>query len=162
MRFPAMLLALGLGTTALVGLGSAQTPDNQASPSQVESAYTGTNTRVMLVAQVDGAKKAMTPKTEAATSKAAGSEEDSPRLPNNYGKLELSGEQKDQVYAIQKKYEAQIESLEKQLKELKAKRDAELSGVLSASQKTKLKEIQATPKTKKAKPAAPAAAKETK
>ncbi|MBA4031211.1 MAG: hypothetical protein C0478_10035 [Planctomyces sp.] len=155
-----MLLALGLGTTALVGLGIAQTPDNQTSPSQVESASTGTTTRVMLVAQADGAKKAMTPKAE--TTDKATTKEDSPRLPNNYGKLELSGEQKDQVYAIQKKYEAQIESLEKQLKELKAKRDAELSGVLSASQKTKLKEIQATPKTKKAKPAAPAAAKETK
>lgn len=104
----------------------------------------------MLLAQAEGSKKAMTPKAEA---KASEDNEDSPRLPNNYGKLELSGEQKDQVYAIQKKFEAEIESLEKQLAALKAKREAELLNVLTAAQKEKLKSIQATPKTKKAKTA---------
>ncbi|QDV29347.1 hypothetical protein Spb1_12330 [Planctopirus ephydatiae] len=105
-----------------------------------------------LLAQTDGAKKAMSPKTEAGA-KPADDKEDSPRLPNNFGKLELSGEQKDRVYTIQKKYAAEIESLEKQLADLKAKRDAELQGVLTAAQKEKLKSIQSTPKTKKAKTA---------
>ena len=47
------------------------------------------------------------------------------RLPNYYGKLDLSGEQRDKIYGVQANYNGQIEALERQIAELKAKRDRE-------------------------------------
>ncbi len=73
----------------------------------------------------------------------------SPRLPNNFGKLELSDAQKDQIYAAQARYNGQIDVLEEQIKSLKEKRDAEIEKVLSLAQKQKLKTLQTEPKKKK-------------
>lgn len=73
----------------------------------------------------------------------------SPRLPNNYGKLDLSDAQKDQIYTAQAKYNGQIDALEEQIKSLKEKRDDEIEAVLTAAQKQKLKALQSETKRKK-------------
>jgi len=79
------------------------------------------------------------------------------RLPPNYGKLGLTDAQKDKVYAIQEKYDSQLDALEEQIKSLKAKRRAETEAALSVEQKKILKDLtdeakekDANPKTKKA------------
>ena len=72
------------------------------------------------------------------------------RLPNHYGKLNLTDDQREKIYKIQKDYKAQIDSLKKQLAEIDAKKDAECAEVLSASQKTILGEILAQIEKKKA------------
>ncbi len=63
------------------------------------------------------------------------------RLPNNYGKLELSGAQKDSIYQVQDKYGSEIDALIKQVESLRQKRDAEIAAVLTAEQKDKLKAL---------------------
>jgi len=71
------------------------------------------------------------------------------RLPGPYGKLDLSGEQKDQIYAIQKKYEAEIDELEAKLKALHDRQETEIQGVLTDAQKSKLAELVAAGKERK-------------
>ena len=82
------------------------------------------------------------------------SEEKKPtnRLPSNYGKLGLTDAQKDKVYAIQEKYDAQLDALEEQIKSLKAKRGSETEAVLSVEQKKILKDLTDEAKEKDAKP----------
>ena len=63
------------------------------------------------------------------------------RLPSNYGKLGLTDAQRDKVYAIQEKYDAQLDALEEQLKALRAKRASEVEAVLSVEQKKILKDL---------------------
>ena len=62
----------------------------------------------------------------------------SPRLPNNYGKLGLTAEQKNEIYAIQARHNGQIDALEEQIRQLKEHRDAEIVAVLSDKQREKL------------------------
>lgn len=71
------------------------------------------------------------------------------RLPNNYGRIGLSEKQRNDIYSIQAKYRDQIEALEKQLADLRAKRDAEIEAVLTPEQKQKLEELKAAPSTEK-------------
>jgi Spy/CpxP family protein refolding chaperone len=82
-----------------------------------------------------------------ATSKASASGTDADekggfRLPNNYGKLELTDKQKGEIQAIQGRFNPRIDALLKQIDELRDQRDAEIEAVLTASQKTKLKSLQ--------------------
>ncbi len=63
----------------------------------------------------------------------------SPRLPNNYGKLGLTAEQKNEIYTIQARHNGQIDALEEQIRQLKENRDAEIVSVLSDMQREKLK-----------------------
>lgn len=63
------------------------------------------------------------------------------RLPNYYGRLYLSDQQREQVYAIQNRYKAAIEDLESQLEQQKGKRDAEIEGILTPDQRKKLKSL---------------------
>ena len=74
------------------------------------------------------------------------------RLPSNYGKLGLTDAQKDKVYAIQEKYDAQLDALEEQIKSLKTKRSSETEAVLSPEQKKILKDLTDEAKEKDAKP----------
>ncbi len=83
-------------------------------------------------------------KTPAKRKKAKG------RLPNNYGKIGLANEQRQQIYGIQVKYRPQLEELEKQIKALRAQRDAEIEAVLTDSQKQRLAELQEAAKKKRA------------
>jgi Spy/CpxP family protein refolding chaperone len=71
------------------------------------------------------------------------------RLPNYYGKLDLTDAQKETIYTLQAKYGGQIDALEDQIKMLKDKRDAEIEAVLTDVQKQKLKTLQADAKKKK-------------
>lgn len=76
------------------------------------------------------------------------------RLPANYGKLGLTDAQKDKVYAIQEKFDGQLDALEEQVKALRAKRSSETEAVLSVEQKKILKDLtdeaKEKPKAKKA------------
>lgn len=63
------------------------------------------------------------------------------RLPRNYSKLGLSDKQKKKIYQVQAKYEVQIEKLSQQIAALKAKEKAEVEGVLTAAQKSRLREL---------------------
>lgn len=71
------------------------------------------------------------------------------RLPNNYGKLDLTSSQKQKIYDAQNKYREQIEALEKQIADLAAKRAAEVEAVLTPEQKTKLAELSGKSAAKK-------------
>jgi Spy/CpxP family protein refolding chaperone len=62
------------------------------------------------------------------------------QLPQGWGKIGLTDEQKQKVYKVQAKYNEQIDKLEAQIKELKEKRDTERYEVLTAEQKKRLKE----------------------
>jgi colicin import membrane protein len=70
------------------------------------------------------------------------------RLPNNFGKLGLSDEQKEKVYAVQAKYAGEIAQLQKQLADARAKIKTESEALLTADQKAKLAEILAEAKKK--------------
>lgn len=61
------------------------------------------------------------------------------RIPNGWGKLNLSPEQKKNIYEIQAKYKKQVEDLELQIEELKTKQLEDMEGVLTADQLSKLK-----------------------
>lgn len=77
-------------------------------------------------------------KTTAEPAKTEAKKEPKGRLPNNFGKLGLSDEQKDKVYAVQAKYAEEIARLQKQLAEVRAKVKVETEALLTADQKTKL------------------------
>jgi hypothetical protein len=62
-------------------------------------------------------------------------------LPQYWGRLGLSDEQKQSIYKIQNKHDAEIDKLEAKIKELKDVRLREMRAVLSADQKKKLEEI---------------------
>ncbi|MBY0513347.1 MAG: hypothetical protein K2P78_05490 [Gemmataceae bacterium] len=62
-------------------------------------------------------------------------------LPQNWGKLGLTDAQKQDVYKIQNKYNADIDKLEAQIKDLKAVRDKEMKAVLTPEQKKRLDDI---------------------
>src|SRR5215204_5040750 len=63
------------------------------------------------------------------------------QLPQNWGKLGLSDEQKQKVYEVQAKHRAKIEALERQMAELKDQQKKEMDGILTTAQKARLREI---------------------
>ena len=75
------------------------------------------------------------------------------RLPNNYGKIGLDVKQKESIYAIQARYVAELDELEKRIEMLKEERDKEIYDVLTEEQKAALKILLDKRKTGK-KPAA--------
>jgi hypothetical protein len=75
------------------------------------------------------------------------------RLPVFYADL-VDGTQREKIYALQEKYDAQIAPLAEQIKDLQAKRDAEIESVLNAEQKAKLEKARADAKAKAAERAA--------
>jgi Spy/CpxP family protein refolding chaperone len=62
-------------------------------------------------------------------------------LPMNWGKLGLTDAQKQDVYTVQGKYNAEIDKLDAKIRELKAARDKEMKAVLTPDQKKRLEEI---------------------
>lgn len=60
------------------------------------------------------------------------------RLPAYYAKIGLSEAQRKSIYAIQNKFEAQIEELEKKIADLKSQQTAEIEAVLTDEQKKAL------------------------
>jgi Spy/CpxP family protein refolding chaperone len=81
----------------------------------------------------------------------SGQEKDKARgqLPQGWGKLNLTAEQKQKVYSIQSKYKQEIERLQKQIEEAKDKQRKDLQAVLTAEQKAKLREMVTGEKTEK-------------
>ena len=66
------------------------------------------------------------------------------RLPNFYGQIGLSDEQRDKVYGIQQQYRDQIRDLQQKLNELKDKQTAEIDAVLTPDQLKKVEELKAS------------------
>ena len=81
-----------------------------------------------------GAPKA-DPKTVKVEAKAKG------QLPQNWKQLGLTDEQSQKVYKVQAKYNGDIDLLEAQIKELKAKMSKERSEILTPEQKKRLEDI---------------------
>lgn len=61
------------------------------------------------------------------------------RLPNHFGKLDLTDDQRQSIYKIQDKYDSEIDQLEAKLQELKNLRQKEIEGVLTKEQQSRLK-----------------------
>ncbi len=70
------------------------------------------------------------------------------RLPAYYKDV-VTDEQRDQVYAIQAKYEKQLSELQGQIDAVKAKQNDEIDALLSAEQKEKLATVRAEADAKK-------------
>lgn len=62
------------------------------------------------------------------------------QLPQGWGKLGLSDDQKKKIYDIHEKHQTKIDELEKQIKDEKEKMTKEQGAVLTAEQKAKLKD----------------------
>jgi hypothetical protein len=69
------------------------------------------------------------------------------RLPAFYADI-VDGSQKEKIYALQEKWGKQIDALAEQIKDLQKQRDAEIEGVLTPEQKTKLEKSRAEAKAK--------------
>ena len=83
------------------------------------------------------------------------------RVPSGYSKLGLTDQQKEKLYKIQAEYYPKIQALEKQLDDLRDKREKEFVSVLTAPQKRLLAEAgQKKKAAAEAKKAVKAAAKE--
>jgi|GEM_PF-5915208 len=75
----------------------------------------------------------------------------STRLPNGFGKLELSDLQKEKMREVMGHYNAQIDELEAKMTVLKEKRDADVQSLLTAPQKKKLAALESESKSNKKK-----------
>ncbi len=62
-------------------------------------------------------------------------------LPQNWGRIGLSDEQKQDIYKVQAKYNDEIDKLEAKIREMKAARQKDMEKVLTADQKKKLLDI---------------------
>lgn len=98
----------------------------------IASGIVGVYGRPVAVAQEAG--KAAAKAEKEADAKGAKKVSSGDRLPANYAKIGLSEDQKKKIYEVQNKFEAQIDSLEKQIADLKAKQKAEVESVLTPEQ----------------------------
>ena len=65
------------------------------------------------------------------------------RVPAHFGQVGLSGTQKEKIYAVQSEYNDRIADLQKQIRELETRRDAEVESVLTPGQKKQVEELRA-------------------
>ena len=72
------------------------------------------------------------------------------RLPNYYGQVGISEEQRQNVYRIQSEYEERIEKLLDELEELRADRDAEVAGVLTDEQQAEVDRLRKAARDRRA------------
>lgn len=63
------------------------------------------------------------------------------QLPQGWKKLNLSPDQVQKIYAIQGQYKKKIQSLEEEIKDLRAQEKTEMGKVLSDQQKIELRKI---------------------
>ncbi len=92
-------------------------------------------------AQEKGGKKEAPEPKEKDSSKDAPEKGDKGQLPTYWKQLGLSDEQKAKVYKLNAKYAGEIDKLEAQIKEMKAKLAKERNEILDPAQKKKLEEI---------------------
>jgi len=71
------------------------------------------------------------------------------RLPNNYGKIGLSNEQKTEIYAVQAKYKAQLKELADKIAAIRSEQQKAIDSVLTEEQMKKLEEVLAASKKKR-------------
>jgi Spy/CpxP family protein refolding chaperone len=72
------------------------------------------------------------------------------RLPANWGKLGISEEQRQRIYAMQIKAHDRIEALERELEQLKTQLEQAELAVLTPQQRARLAEIEAEARAKRA------------
>jgi Spy/CpxP family protein refolding chaperone len=72
-----------------------------------------------------------------------------PRLPNYFGKLNITDDQRGKIVDTLIDYNEQIDALEEQIQELRTKRDAEVRAVLTDRQRETLGELEAEAKKKR-------------
>jgi Spy/CpxP family protein refolding chaperone len=63
------------------------------------------------------------------------------RLPQNWGKIGLTDDQKKEIYKIQHKYDTEIDKLDAKIKELRKTKDTEIKAILTPDQQKRLAEI---------------------
>ena len=99
-------------------------------------------TMLVAAAPAQGPAKpsAKAPAKPAATSTTPARKKPRGRLPAYFGKV-VSAKQRDQIYSIQAKYNAQIEKLQAQLKTLIAQRDGDVEQVLSTEQRAEVQQL---------------------
>ena len=86
---------------------------------------------------------ASTPTNSSATTKPTGKTappDVTHRVPSGYSKLGLTDQQKEKLYKIQAEYYPKIQGLEKQVDDLRDKREKEFESILTAPQKRLLAE----------------------
>ena len=74
------------------------------------------------------------------------------RLPNHFGKLGISDEQRTRIYAIQADYDDRVDALLAQIEELVADRDNDIDAVLTDGQRARLRELRAEARNKRESP----------
>ena len=75
------------------------------------------------------------------------------QLPPNWGKLELTAEQKSEIYKIQSKFKGELKKLKEQEMELRAEEKRQMVKILTPVQKKKLEELAIGSKDKEKAPA---------
>ena len=81
---------------------------------------------------------------------AAAEEKLTGRLPNYYGMVGVSDEQRQTIYRIQADYDLQVDALLEELEELRDERDAKVAEVLTEDQVKKVQELRAAARAKRA------------
>jgi len=82
------------------------------------------------------------PYSVVAKDEAAARSGDGPRrVPPHFAKLDLTGDQKNRIYAIQEQYDGKIDALLAEVERIKQQRDSEIESVLSAGQRADLKKL---------------------
>jgi Spy/CpxP family protein refolding chaperone len=74
------------------------------------------------------------------------------QLPQGWGKLGLSDEQKQKIYSAQSKFREKIDGLQKQIADLRDQEKKDMESVLTDAQKTRLREIMSNRAPAEAKP----------
>lgn len=102
--------------------------------------------------QKQTANKPAAPAPEAKTVAAAAdhAKSSAPHLPGGWAHLNLSNDQRAKAVAVLQKYAPQIKQLQMQLSDLRNKREAEMTALLTDQQRTQLAEAKAAAKAKAA------------
>lgn len=70
------------------------------------------------------------------------------RVPTYFSKVGLTPEQKEKIYAIRGKHQAQVDELKRQLEEVQAQEMVACESVLNEAQKKQLEQFRNAPKAK--------------
>lgn len=71
------------------------------------------------------------------------------RLPNHFGKLGISPQQREQIYAVQAEYDERIDELLAQIEQLRTQRNTALEELLTPEQRTRLHELRTEAQSKR-------------
>jgi Spy/CpxP family protein refolding chaperone len=71
------------------------------------------------------------------------------RVPNGYGQIGLTRDQKERIYGIQAAYSERIKQVEAELEQLKAEQIVQIKNVLSDQQKSAIENYEARTKSRR-------------